>query len=96
MDEEGKLMSEVIKSTKYCDLLCQGKVEVGDSVYAIEKIFVKEKGTEEIRFAYYKKDSSGNENVVPRPLDLEEEHLISLLKAGVKNGVLTKELLNKL
>lgn len=62
----------------------------------MEKIFVKEKGTEEIRFAYYKKDSEGNENFVPRPLNLEEEHLISLLKAGIENGVFTKDLLTKI
>ena len=88
-------MGKVIKSTKYCLLLEQGKVTSGDSVYAIEKILVREKGTTEIRFAYYKKDSDGKENFVPRPLDLEEEHLVSLLKEGIKAGVLSKETLQK-
>ncbi|RRN67552.1 hypothetical protein EI200_22480 [Peribacillus simplex] len=89
-------MSDIIKSTDYCNLLKQGKITVGNSVYAIEKIYVKEKETEEIRFAYYKKDSTGKEFFVPRPLDLEEEHLIALLKAGIDEGVLPNDLKTKL
>ena len=85
----------VINSTKYCDLLKQGKVQVKDSVYAIEKIYVKEKGTEEVRFSYYKKDLEGKENFVPRPLDLEEEYLIQLLSEGIKEGVISKDILIK-
>lgn len=85
----------VINSTKYCDLLKQGKVQVDDSVYAIEKIYVKEKDTEEVRFSYYKKGSDGKENFVPRPLDLEEDHLIQLLSQGIKEGVISKDVLIK-
>ncbi|GIN89858.1 hypothetical protein J22TS1_09090 [Siminovitchia terrae] len=88
-------MGEVIKSTDYCDLLKQAKVYNGDSVYAIEKIFVKEKKTKEVRFVYYKKDNGGKENFIPRPLDLEEEHLVALLKEGINSGVIKKELLEK-
>ncbi|GLY12198.1 hypothetical protein [Pseudobacillus badius] len=88
-------MVNAIKTTDYCVLFNQGKVTTGDSVYAIEKILVRKKGTTEIRFAYYKKDSNGKENFVPRPLDLEEEHLVSLLKEGIKSEVISKEMLQK-
>jgi len=88
-------MMTVINSTSYCDLLKQGKVQVEDSVYAIEKIYVKEKDTEEVRFTYYKKGANGKENFVPRPLDLEEEHLIQLLSEGINTGVISKDVLIK-
>ncbi|WP_146553520.1 hypothetical protein [Rummeliibacillus sp. SL167] len=88
-------MTEVIRSTDYCDLLKQAKVEEGNSVYSLEKIIVKDKETEEIRFSYYKKDANGKENFVPRPLDLGEEYLISLLSEGIKANVISKDLLIK-
>ncbi|MCM3316708.1 hypothetical protein M3603_08455 [Rummeliibacillus stabekisii] len=89
------MVEEVLKSTDYCDLLKQAKIEDGNSIYAIEKILVKEKGTKEIRFSYYKKDADGKEFFVPRPLDLEEEKLISLLSEGIKEEVISKDLLIK-
>lgn len=89
-------MENIIKSTDYCDLLKQAKVTVGTSVYAIEEIIVKEKGTREIRFAYYKKDENGKENFVPRPLDLEESYLMELLSEGIKAGILAKDLIKNL
>lgn len=89
-------MINIIKSTDYCDLLKQGKVTEGSSVYAIEEIYVKKKGTKEIRLAYYKKDENGKEHFVPRPLDLEESHFISLLNEGIKAGIISKEMLNNL
>ncbi|MEK4029351.1 hypothetical protein MKZ02_12560 [Pseudobacillus sp. FSL P4-0506] len=76
-------------------MLEQGEVTSGDSVYAIEKILVREKGTTEIRFAYYKRDRDEKESFVPRPLDLEEEHLVSLLKGWVKARVISKEVLQR-
>jgi len=85
------VLANIIKSTDYCDLIKQGKVIDGSSVYAIEEIFVKEKKTTEIRFAYYKKNDNGDEKFVPRPLDLEEEHLLALLKEGIKADILSKE-----
>ncbi|MGE7999706.1 hypothetical protein ACQKOF_13690 [Lysinibacillus sp. NPDC093190] len=88
--------NQILKSTDYCDLLKQGKVEVESSVYAIEEIYVKEKKTKEIRFAYYKKNSDGKEHFVPRPLDLEEKHLILLLKEGIKEGIISRDSLNNL
>lgn len=96
-DERGGiLLNSVIKSTKYCDLIKQAKYTNGNSVYTIEEIYVKEKGTTEIRFAYYKKDSDGNEKFVARPLDLEAEYLFPLLKEAIKEGILSKDSLTKL
>lgn len=89
-------MGNVIKSTKYCDLLKQAKVTNGNSVYTIEEIYVKKKGTIEIRFAYYKKDSEGNEKFVARPLDLEAEYLFPLLKEAIMAGILSKDSLTNL
>ncbi|WP_338631005.1 hypothetical protein [Clostridium baratii] len=44
----------LIKSTKYCNILNQAMVDDEEYTYRIERIFVKSKRREEIRFAVYK------------------------------------------
>ena len=81
--------SKPLNSTPYCDLLEQVTLEMdGGGIAALEKIWVKELGREEIRFAYYKKDSDGEMKFVPRPLDLPLDDLEKLLEEGRKSVLL--------
>lgn len=86
----------VIKSTKYCDLLGQGRVDDGESISALERIRVKATGNDEIRFAYYKKNDNGNDRMILRPLDLGEEELLALFEDAIHKGVFNPSFLQKL
>lgn len=79
-----------IKETKYCSLLSQSVVSDTEYSYAIERIVVKEKKREEIRFAVYK-EVSGKERILVRPLDLQEELLIQLLQKSINEKIFTKK-----
>lgn len=79
-------MTDVLKRTKYCNLLAQGLTQEGEDISAVERIFVKALNREEIRFAWYK-DRNGTKHFQPRPLDLTEEELLELLLDGVNKGV---------
>lgn len=78
-----------IKETKYCSLLSQSVVADEEYSYAIERIVVKEKKREEIRFAVYK-EVSGKERILVRPLDLQEDLLIQLLQKSINEKIFTK------
>ena len=45
---------KVIKETKYCKIISQGKVGEGEYTYSIEKIYIKELKRDEVRFCVYK------------------------------------------
>ncbi|MFD0824340.1 hypothetical protein ACT8ZR_01545 [Neobacillus sp. M.A.Huq-85] len=83
-------MSNVIKATKYCNLLAQGTTQEGEDISAVEKIFIKALKREEIRFAWYK-EKNGVRYFQPRPLDLTEDELFDLLKDGVNKGVFSEK-----
>lgn len=55
----------VIKETKYCQILAQSKVVDGEYTYCIEKVFVKGKNREEIRFSLYKDTVEQVERYIP-------------------------------
>lgn len=78
-----------IKSTKYCDLWKQVSVEMeSGGVAAIELITVKDLKREEVRFAYYKKNTDDTLRLVPRPLDLTQSDLSTLLQKARTAGIL--------
>ncbi|WP_099363512.1 hypothetical protein [Fredinandcohnia onubensis] len=83
-------MREVLKSTKYCDLLAQGIAQDGEDLSAVERIYVKNLQREEIRFAWYK-EKNGTKHFQLRPLDLTEKELLELLNDGIKNEVFSPE-----
>lgn len=83
-------MRQLIKRTKYCDLLSQGKAQEGKDIYAVERIYIHKLEREEIRFAWYKL-SNGKEQFQPRPLDLTEENLLEILEDGIKQGVFSED-----
>lgn len=56
----------------------------------IERIYVKAKSTEEIRFSWWT-----NGNFRARPLDLPLEELVLLVARGIKNDVLPVDFLDQ-
>lgn len=84
---------EFIKETKYCQILAQGKVVDAEYTYCIEKVFVKEKKREEIRFSLYKDTLEHVERYIPRSLDVTELEFLELFREGIKHEVFSKELL---
>jgi hypothetical protein len=66
---------KVIKDTKYCQILNQGKVVDEEYTYTIEKIFIKAIKRDEIRFSLYKDTIKLAERYIPRSLDVTEEQL---------------------
>ncbi|MEG2289403.1 MAG: hypothetical protein RSA29_03540 [Clostridium sp.] len=82
-----KKEKEVIKSTKYCDLLVQASLVDEAYTYCIERIYVKSKKTEEIRFSLYKDTIKSDNRYIPRSLDVTELELIELIKSSIKGKV---------
>ncbi|ATY83829.1 hypothetical protein CVV65_01625 [Kyrpidia spormannii] len=87
---------DVIKRTDYCDLLKQAKLKVGDTVSAIERIYVHQTQQDEIRFAYYKMNKNDNERLILRPLDINEDELLVLMVDAAKKGVFTADFTRRL
>ncbi len=58
---------------------------------AIERLFIKEHGREEIRFSWWK-----DGNLVMRPLDLPEDELLELLAQAIQEGVFKADFLRGL
>ena len=78
------MKKKVIKSTKYCDLLLQARLNDSEYTYCIERIYVKAKKTEEIRFSLYKDTVKSDNRYIPRSLDVTELELIELIKEKTK------------
>ena len=79
---------KVIKETKYCKIINQGKVGEGEYTYSIEKIYIKELKRDEVRFCVYKVTRRGDETYIPRSLDVTE--LIELIKESISRKVFSK------
>lgn len=81
---------KAIKETKYCSLIAQSIVSDEEYSYAIERIVVKDKGSEEIRFAVYK-EQRDCERLLIRPLDIEEDILLKLIDKAIQEKIFTKK-----
>lgn len=86
----------IIKETKYCKILNQGKVGDEEYTYTIEKIYVKELKRNEVRFCVYKATRRGDETYIPRSLDVTELELLELIKESIKNKVFSEEFITML
>ena len=78
---------DVIKSTKYCDLLRQASLIDEDYTYCIERIYVKAKKMEEISFTLYKETLNSGNRYIPRSLDVTEIELIKLIRSSLEGNV---------
>ncbi|MBK5241683.1 hypothetical protein [Clostridium sp.] len=87
---------KIIKETKYCQILNQGKLADEEYTYCIEKIFIKDKKRDEIRFSLYKDTIKSKERYVPRSLDVTEEQLLQLMKEALSGAVFSKEFVKSL
>ena len=87
---------EIIKSTRYCNLLKQAILKDEEYTYSIERIFVKAKRREEIRFAVYKDTVRGDDIYVPRSLDVTELELMELIRKSIKGKVFSNEFIEML
>lgn len=101
MDESLKNNLNKYKETKYCFLVKQTECKEDGYSNCVERIFVKEKEQEEIRFALYKHNFKGEDKVqdkklVARPVDLTEEELFDLLEKAFQEEIFTQAFLEKL
>ena len=87
---------KVIKETKYCKIISQGKVGEGEYTYSIEKIYNKELKRDEVRFCVYKVTRRGDEAYIPRSLDVTELELIELIKKSIREKVFSEEFIEML
>ncbi|MDM0455271.1 hypothetical protein QTH16_11500 [Clostridium perfringens] len=78
---------EIIKSTRYCNLLKQASLKDEDYTYCIEKSFVKYMKRNEIRFSVYKDTIRVGDIYVPRSLDVTELELMELIKKSIKEKI---------
>lgn len=90
------MAKKIIKETKYCQILSQGKVADEDYTYSIEKIFIKSIKRDEIRFSLYKDTIRSAERYIPRSLDVTEEQLLQLIKESITAVVFSKEFIKNL
>lgn len=91
-----KSEEKIIKETKYCKIISQGKFGAREYTYSIEKIYIKELKREEVRFCVYKSTRRGDETYIPRSLDVTELELLELIKESIKNKVFSEEFITML
>ena len=91
-----KSEEKIIKETKYCKIINQGKVGNDEYTYTIEKIYIKELKRNEVRFCVYKATRRCDETYIPRSLDVTELELIELIKESIKNKVFSEEFITML
>lgn len=91
-----KSEEKIIKETKYCKIISQGKVGEGEYTYSIEKIYIKELKRDEVRFCVYKVTRIGDEAYIPRSLDVTELELIELIKKSIREKVFSEEFIEML
>lgn len=89
-----KSEEKIIKETKYCKIISQGKVGEGEYTYSIEKIYIKELKREEVRFCVYKATRRADEKYIPRSLDVTELELIELIKESIREKVFSEEFID--
>lgn len=96
MSKKNVKEEQIIKETKYCKIINQGKVGDDEYTYTIEKIYIKELKRDEVRFCVYKATRRGDETYIPRSLDVTELELIELIKESIKNKVFSEEFITML
>ena len=94
MAKEGN--TKVIKETRYCRIYKKVTIEDDEYNSCIERIEVKEKKREEIRFALYKDTVLGDNRYVPRSLDVTELQLLELIKKAIQEKIFSKEFVEML
>jgi hypothetical protein len=85
-------MPEALRKTAYAELCAEASVELGGGAEVrLERLWVKGRAEEVMRLSWWKAG-----RMVPRPADLSEAQLITLLERGIAAGVLTPFFLRQL
>ena len=91
------MAKKVIKETRYCSLISQSIIADEEYTYALEKIIVKPQGNrEELRFSVYKDQQRYGMKLLVRPLDLQEELFLQLLKKALEDNLFSKKFIAQL
>lgn len=90
------MAKKIIKTTKYCNILSQASLADDEYTYCIERIYVKAKRRDEIRFSLYKDTVRSENRYIPRSLDVTELELIELIKASIKEKIFSDEFIQML
>ncbi len=82
-----------LRETPYAGLIAEGRLSVGDGrdECRVERLYVKDRGSVEIRFSWWK-----NGALMMRPLDTTEKELLDLFDKGIKSGVFTLDFRQRL
>lgn len=95
-EKEIKEKRKIIKETKYCEIYNTVSI-IDDEYYScIEKIMVKTKQREEIRFALYKDTFKMEHQFIARSLDLTEQQLIELITKAIEEKVFSDKFIEML
>lgn len=92
--QEKKMIQEerkIIKETKYCEVYKAVSIIDDDYYSSIEKIRVKSKERDEVRFALYKDTFKMQRQFIPRSLDLTENQLLELIRKAIEGKVFSDE-----
>lgn len=87
---------KIVKETKYCEVYKAVSIMDDEYYSSIEKIKVKSKMREEIRFALYKDTFKMERQFIPRSLDLTEKQFLELIGKAIEGKVLSEEFVNLL
>lgn len=79
------------KETKYCKIIRSVTVEDGNERFAIEKIYIKSLQRYEVRICLYRDCRDRVNKLIPRPVDIRQDKLLSLILLGIKAGILDNE-----
>ena len=91
------MAKKAIKETRYCSLISQSIIADEEYTYALEKIIVKPQGNrEELRFSVYKDQQRYGMKLLVRPLDLQEELFLQLLKKALEDNLFSKKFIAQL
>ena len=91
-----QIETKIIKETNYFKIYNRVSIEDDDYYSCIERIEVKEKNREEIRFALYKDTIRGDNRYIPRSLDVTEIQLLELIKKAIESKVFSDEFIDML
>lgn len=73
-----------MRDTDYATELAHAALVDGDGEVRIERLRIKASGAEEVRFSWWRQG-----RLIPRPLDLPESQLVTLVARAVATGVLS-------
>lgn len=82
---------KIVKETKYCEVYKAVSI-IDDEYYSsIEKVKIKSKNRDEIRFALYKDTFKMEHQFIPKSLDLTEKQLLELIGKAIEGKVFSDE-----